>query len=159
MKRVIRASSSLDDLSLGMITLVGQTWQQLINAINDSTQFTVMSESTSHPNQFIYLTDPDHNEYEAEVTKYSNGQYELRIDNIHKTGQKIESDSDIFSEDIFLPLEHAIDVAVDEAWVLFRKKNRSNPFVSDQARHMAIELEQIKKRVRNLRSFVNDWGE
>ena len=59
-----------------------------------------------------------------------------------------------YTYDSFLHLEHAVDTAVDEAWGLYRSKRSSNPFVSDQARNMASELEQILKKIRNLRQFT-----
>lgn len=83
MKRYIKASK-VTELSLGMKSIVGQTWKKLIKEIYDNTEFKVDSSSTEYPEQFIVLYDPDGNEYEAEVTKYSNGQYELLVDNIHE---------------------------------------------------------------------------
>ena len=66
----------------------------------------------------------------------------------------IKADSEIFSEDKFLPLEHQLDLAVSEAWTLFRRERNSNPAVAEQARLMVSDIEALKKRVRNLRTFV-----
>lgn len=87
MKRYIRGSK-ISELALGMEVLVGQTWSKLVESIYDNTEFIVDFEYIDNPQKHIFLIDPDHNEYEAEVTRYSNGQYELRVDNIHSTGRK-----------------------------------------------------------------------
>ena len=87
MKRVITASRinpKVEEAALGMEILVGQTWYRLIRDIYDNTEF--YCDLDCSPSKFIYLFDTEGNEYEAEVTRYSDGQYELRVDNIHPTG-------------------------------------------------------------------------
>ena len=64
--------------------IVGQPWSEFIRRIEDLTLFTVDSVDKQTPAQFICLYDDDGNEYEAEINKYSNGQYELRSYNITK---------------------------------------------------------------------------
>lgn len=79
MKRYIKASFD-DDV------IVNNSWPGLIRDIRDYTSYDVDPSYAKTPQKFIYLIDEDGNECEAEVTQYSNGDYELRLYNIHPTG-------------------------------------------------------------------------
>lgn len=65
------------------INVTGKTWSELISNIQDELGFQVDSADKRKPNQFIMLYKYD-SVYEAEVTQYSDGQYELNSDNINR---------------------------------------------------------------------------
>lgn len=66
----------------------------------------------------------------------------------------IKADSDIFSEDKFLPLEHQLDLALEEARKLCKRERTNSPAVAEQVELMTTEIEALKRKVRNLRTFV-----
>ena len=60
----------------------GNTWQEFISDINDVFKMDVDIVDKDMYNQFITLYDYDGNPYEAEVTEYSDGSFELSGSNI-----------------------------------------------------------------------------
>lgn len=60
----------------------GKTWEEFIKNVEDTFKFKVDAAYREHPDQFIMLYDGPKC-YEAEVTQYSDGSYELVRDNIH----------------------------------------------------------------------------
>lgn len=66
--------------SEGTEKVTGRTWKQFINNIENETRFTVADIDKTKPGQWITLFDKDHRWYEVEVTKYSDGEYELLLD-------------------------------------------------------------------------------
>lgn len=77
-KRYIKCSNSTN-------TITGKTWDEFIKNIESQTKFKVDSASKRRYCQFIDLIDgPDL--WEGEVTKYSDGSYELLMDNVEYVG-------------------------------------------------------------------------
>ena len=58
-------------------------WTKLIDKIESLTQFKVDSVDRENPDSWITLYDDKGTEYQAEITKYSDGEYELNTSNIH----------------------------------------------------------------------------
>ena len=79
-------SQKILKLTGGLAYIVSKSWNDLVDDIEFETNFVVGSEYVSNPQKHIFLYDPDGEEYEAEVTKYYDGDYELRFDNVHQTG-------------------------------------------------------------------------
>lgn len=76
MKRYIKASSSSRKA-------VGDTWSEFIQNIEDVFGYKVDGAYRRRPEQFILMYDESSTCYEAEVTKYFRGPYELLSYNIH----------------------------------------------------------------------------
>lgn len=76
MKRVIKCS--IDDNKV-----VSNNWNQFCKDITTKFGYQVDSVSRRKPSRFIDLIK-DGDTYEGEVTKYSNGDYELVLDNIYE---------------------------------------------------------------------------
>lgn len=62
--------------------IVGSTWGELLDNIEAQTVYKVDSAFRRHPNQWIELIDKSGQIYDGEVTKYSDGEYELLYTNI-----------------------------------------------------------------------------
>lgn len=65
--------------------ITGRTWEEFIDNIYKYTEFSVGSRDQERYSRFITLFDSNL-DYEAEVTKYFDGTYELILDNIHEVG-------------------------------------------------------------------------
>ena len=78
MKRMIRANK-------GPEKVTGDYWKQFTDNIYKEFGFDLDDMSLEEPTQFLILYK-DGKEYEAEVTKYFRGPYELLRDNIHYVG-------------------------------------------------------------------------
>ena len=79
MKKYIRCSSN-------SARITGKTWDELIKNIESQTKFKVDAACKRRDCQFIDLLDgPDL--WEGEVTKYSDGSYELLMNNVGFVGE------------------------------------------------------------------------
>ena len=63
--------------------IVGGTWNEFLDNIEAQTNYEVDSAFRRHANQWIELIGKDGQIYDAEVTRYSDGEYELLYTNIH----------------------------------------------------------------------------
>lgn len=63
--------------------IVGGTWNEFLDNIEAQTNYKVDSAFRRHANQWIELIGKDGQIYDAEVTRYSDGEYELLYTNIH----------------------------------------------------------------------------
>jgi hypothetical protein len=63
--------------------IVGATWDEFLKNIEEQTVYKVDSAFKRHANQWIELIGKDGQIYDAEVTKYSDGEFELLYTNIH----------------------------------------------------------------------------
>lgn len=77
MKRVIKAST-------GSPKVTGRTWRQFIANLESETSYEVDSVDRERYSQWITLLKGS-DVYDAEVTKYSDGTYELILSNITKS--------------------------------------------------------------------------
>ena len=172
MKRYVKCSydKNVKELTQGLAFIQTPTWEGLVEDIENETDFSVSSEYVDNPQRHIFLYDPDGNEYEAEVTKYYEGDYELRFENVHATGwnsqqrniTSFEASTDIEASDLFegsnkdplLQLEHYVDLSINEAWALYRSYRSSNPFLSSRGKAFAEHLEDTKKRIQGVRRYL-----
>lgn len=74
MKRVIASSTSSK--------VVGKTWREFVANVENETKYAVDSAYRSRPEEWIILIDDEGNMYDAEVTKYYRGGYELMLYNV-----------------------------------------------------------------------------
>lgn len=100
------ANESLRE-SKGPSKIVGKSWQEFISNIEAQTDYNVDSAYKGQPEQWIELVDKETGKiYDGEVTKYSDGSYELMSYNITPSYYQ-ESLNDDFEFD---------DEDLDEAW-------------------------------------------
>lgn len=64
-------------------TVAGRYWDEFIDTLETNTEFTVDGSYIERPSLWIILYDADGREYEAELTRYSDGVYELNFENVH----------------------------------------------------------------------------
>lgn len=142
MKKYISASESSDRCT-------ATTWYDLIKSIESTTNYRVDSANRMKPETWITLYDGMGNEFEGEVTKYSDGTYELLIDNIHLV--KI-ADKDIsgIADDPLLPLEHQVDLAIQAAEALTFSKYE---FLANRGASFVTSLKEIQRRIRATRNY------
>lgn len=74
MKRVIASSTSSK--------VVGKTWREFVANVENETEYAVDAAYRNRPEEWIILIDDEGNMYDAEVTKYYRGGYELMLYNI-----------------------------------------------------------------------------
>ena len=79
--KVFVSSSSLMS-STSPQTITGRYWDEFIDNLEMNTKFTVDGSYIERPSLWIILYDAAEREYEAEVTRYSDGVYELNFENI-----------------------------------------------------------------------------
>lgn len=82
---LIKRYDKLDELfkeSLGTPKIMGKTWKEFISNIENETDYSVDSAYKNHPDNWIILIDDKGNMYDAEVTQYYEGDYELMLYNI-----------------------------------------------------------------------------
>lgn len=58
--------------------------------------------------------------------------------------------------DMFLPFEHQLDLAMEEAYAFFRSHRNNYVHASWQVKEMGDELQKMKSKLRNLRKFTYD---
>lgn len=68
--------------SLSTNKIMGKTWKEFISNIENETEYSVDSAYKNHPDNWIILIDDKGNMYDAEVTQYYEGDYELMLYNI-----------------------------------------------------------------------------
>ena len=71
----------------------------------------------------------------------------------------ISSSTSGFSDDPLLPLEHQIDLAVEEAWALMRSQRSKNPFLSSRAQAFAERLQDMQSKIRGVRTYLNTYSD
>lgn len=71
----------------------------------------------------------------------------------------ISADTYGFSDDPLLPLEHQVDLAVQEAWALMRSQRSKNPFLSSRAQAFAERLQDMQSKIRGVRTYLNKYDE
>lgn len=74
----LRESNSYEEFSV-----TADTWSELIRKLEEATDLEIDSIYRDEPDKFIYGYDTDNNEYEIEVTRYRNGDYEILSDNVN----------------------------------------------------------------------------
>ena len=77
--------------SEGSPKITGSTWEEFLNNIDEQSVYEVDSAFRRHPNQWIELIDDTGKIYDAEVTSYSDGAFELLYSNIHPVPNTEES--------------------------------------------------------------------
>ena len=68
--------------SLSSKKVVGKTWGEFIANVENETEYAVDDAYRSRPENWIILIDDEGNMYDAEVTKYYRGGYELMLYNV-----------------------------------------------------------------------------
>ena len=181
MKKYIKCTydENILEMNSGLTVIQTPTWEDLIEDIESETDFSVSSEYIDNPQKYIFLYDSAGNEYEAEITKYYGGDYELRFENVHSTGwnsrqrnmTSFEASTNVAASELFegsnkdplLQLEHYVDLAINEAWSLHRSYRSSNPFLSSRGKAFAEHLEETRSTIRGARKYFmkhqNDYYE
>lgn len=92
MKRVIKSSREL--------RVTGRNWEEFIENLENTTHYKVDSAYRRRYDQWIVLIDPRGNLFDAEVTRYSDGEIELMGYNISPV-YDIEESCSIEAEEFF----------------------------------------------------------
>lgn len=70
--------------------IFGKTWDEFVKNIETSTPYKVDSKFKTQPNQNITVIDKDLKQHPANVTKYSDGSFEMSFSDSNSTGESIE---------------------------------------------------------------------
>ena len=81
--RISKSTKTSVTASKSSKKFTGKGWKDFIKNI-ESAGYTIDSVYRNKPEKWIEVTDADGNTYDAEVTKYSDGTYELMESNISK---------------------------------------------------------------------------
>ena len=84
MKKYIRASA-------GSPKVTGATWQKFLENIESQTPYSVDDHHWDEPDSRHVVLWKDGKRYDTEITRYSDGEYELMLQNIPKEGEVLSS--------------------------------------------------------------------
>lgn len=143
MKKYISASKS-------SAKCTGKTWREFIANLHAVSEFTVDSKNLLNPNHWITLYDEDGNEYEGEVTTYSDGTHELLFSNVDPVEIATAKDISDIANDPLLPLEHQVDLAIQAAEALTFSKYE---FLANRGASFVTSLKEIQRRIRATRNY------
>lgn len=166
MKQYVKCSHSSDILNLtnGLTYIIEPTWSSLIDAIESETDFSISSEYVEHPQKHIFLYDSKGNEYEAEITKYFDGDYELRFENVNLTGWNQNQRHIIrASEDstFYKGLKLELESLATDCYSEFKDDGYTNDEVLDEVLHWILDKEgqqylvQYNHASQNLIDWIN----
>lgn len=129
-KTIVKASTKSDK------KFTGKGWNQFVADI-ESNGYTVDSSYRSKPSQWIILKDKDGNSYDAEVTKYSDGDYELMTYNITNA---VDACGDIKSSTYNDKALQHIKAAID----ILGKSGNKDDITKDSIANLATVMFDIK---------------